>query len=111
MHLPAQATGKVVVDAGALARTLSRVDNEIIERNPELDDVALVGIHTRGVPLAYRLRRLIDERSGTELDLGQLDITFHRDDVHVRSGAAPRRPQPVVRDTKLDFELEGRTVI
>ena len=46
-----------------------------------------------------------------ELGLGQLDITFHRDDVHVREGNAPRRRQPVVRDTKLDFELEGRTVI
>src|SRR4051794_8271549 len=103
--------GKVLLDDEALRRTLTRIAHEIIERNPELDNVALVGIHTRGVPLAYRLRRLIDERSGTELDLGQLDITFHRDDVHVRSGAAPRRPQPVVRDTKLDFELEGRTVI
>ena len=73
--------------------------------------VALVGIHTRGVPLAQRLRRLVEERSGDELALGQLDITFHRDDVHVRAGQAPRRPQPLVRDTKLDFELEGRTVI
>jgi pyrimidine operon attenuation protein/uracil phosphoribosyltransferase len=46
-----------------------------------------------------------------ELALGQLDITFHRDDVHVRAGQAPRRAQPLVRDTKLDFELEGRTVV
>ena len=51
------------------------------------------------------------ERAGVELDLGQLDITFHRDDVHVRDGRSPRRRQPIVRDTKLDFELEGRTVI
>src|SRR5205823_14941424 len=58
-----------------------------------------------------RLRALIDERAGVELDLGQLDITFHRDDVHLRGVQAPRRPQPVVSDTKLDFELEGRTVI
>ena len=57
------------------------------------------------------LRRLVEERTGVELGLGQLDITFHRDDVHVREGNAPRRRQPVVRDTKLDFELEGRTVI
>jgi pyrimidine operon attenuation protein/uracil phosphoribosyltransferase len=64
------------------------------------------------VPLAQRLRRLVEERSGVELELGQLDITFHRDDVHVRgTGSPPRRPQPIVRDTKLDFELEGRTVI
>src|SRR5436305_131776 len=69
MQLPAQATGKVVVDADALARTLSRIAHEIIERNDDLGDVALVGIHTRGVPIAQRLRRLIDERAGLAPDL------------------------------------------
>jgi pyrimidine operon attenuation protein/uracil phosphoribosyltransferase len=102
---------RVVLDEEQVGRTLSRIAHEIIERNDDLDAVALVGIHTRGVPLAQRLRRLVEERSGIELALGQLDITFHRDDVHVRAGSAPRRAQPVVRDTKLDFELEGRTVI
>ena len=77
-------------DGEAIARTLSRIAHEVIERNEELESVALVGIHTRGVPLAQRLRRLIAERADVELDLGQLDITFHRDDVHVaRTGAAP----------------------
>src|SRR5579884_1550832 len=103
--------GRVVLDGDAVGRTLSRIAHEVIERNDDLESVALVGIHTRGVPLAQRLRRLVEERAGVELDLGQLDITFHRDDVHVRAGQAPRRPQPLVRDTKLDFELEGRTVI
>jgi pyrimidine operon attenuation protein/uracil phosphoribosyltransferase len=102
---------KVLLDDEAIGRTLSRIAHEIIERNDDLDAVALVGIHTRGVPIAQRLRTLIEERSGDTLDLGQLDITFHRDDVHVHAGKAPRRPQPVVRDTRLDFELEGRTVI
>jgi pyrimidine operon attenuation protein/uracil phosphoribosyltransferase len=102
---------KELLDGEAIARTLSRIAHEIIERNDELDAVALVGIHTRGVPLAQRLRRLIEERSGEELPLGQLDITFHRDDVLVRGGRAPRRAQPVVHDTKLDFELDDRTVI
>jgi pyrimidine operon attenuation protein/uracil phosphoribosyltransferase len=101
----------VLLDEDAIRRTLSRIAHEIIERNVDLDSVALVGIHTRGVPIAQRIRRLVEERSGEELALGQLDITFHRDDVHVRAGQAPRRPQPLVRDTKLDFELEGRTVI
>src|ERR1700729_2766212 len=105
---PAQ---RVLLDEEQVARTLSRIAHEIIERNDDLDAVALVGIHTRGVPLAQRIRRLVEERSGIELALGQLDITYHRDDVHVRAGAAPRRAQPIVRDTKLDFELEGRTVI
>jgi pyrimidine operon attenuation protein/uracil phosphoribosyltransferase len=73
--------------------------------------VALVGIHTRGVPLAQRLRRRIEELSGTEVAFGQLDITFHRDDVHVRGGEAPRHAQPLVRSTTLDFPLEGMTVV
>jgi pyrimidine operon attenuation protein/uracil phosphoribosyltransferase len=112
MSHPAVLPGaRVLLDEEQVARTLSRIAHELIERNDELDSVALVGIHTRGVPLAQRLRRLVEERSGVELALGQLDITFHRDDVHVRGGQAPRRPQPVVRDTKLDFELEGRTVV
>jgi pyrimidine operon attenuation protein/uracil phosphoribosyltransferase len=104
--------GRLLLDGEAIGRTLSRIAHEIIERNDDLDAVALVGIHTRGVPLSQRLRRLVEERTGVELGLGQLDITFHRDDVHVREGNAPRRRrQPVVRDTKLEFELEGRTVI
>jgi pyrimidine operon attenuation protein/uracil phosphoribosyltransferase len=102
---------RVLLDEESIRRTLSRVAHEIIERNEDLDTVALVGIHTRGVPIAHRLRHLIEERSGEELALGQLDITFHRDDVHVRAGQPPRRPQPLARETKLDFELEGRTVI
>ena len=112
MHTPAvTAAGKVLLDDEAIRRTLSRIAHEIIERNDDLEAVALVGIHTRGVPLAQRLRRLVEERSGVELAIGQLDITFHRDDVHVREGRSPRRRQPLVRDTKLDFELEDRTVI
>src|SRR5215471_18668207 len=102
---------RILLDEEQVGRTLSRIAHEIIERNDDLESVALVGIHTRGVPLAQRLRRLVEERSGVEPALGQLDITFHRDDVHVRAGQAPRRAQPLVRDTKLDFELEGRTVI
>jgi pyrimidine operon attenuation protein/uracil phosphoribosyltransferase len=111
MSHPALKAAAVLLDEDAIRRTLSRIAHEIIERNEDLDSVALVGIHTRGVPIAQRIRQLVEERSGTELALGQLDITFHRDDVHVRAGQAPRRPQPLVRDTRLDFELEGRTII
>src|SRR3982751_4752311 len=98
-HPAVTPTPTVLLDDEAIRRTLSRIAHEIIERNVDLGTVALVGIHTRGVPLAQRLRRLIEERSGEELAVGQLDITFHRDDVHVRSGHAPRRPQPLARDT------------
>jgi pyrimidine operon attenuation protein / uracil phosphoribosyltransferase len=102
---------RVILDADALGRTLQRIAHEIIEANTELERVALVGIHTRGVPLARRLRRLIEEFSGSEVELGTIDITFHRDDVHVRGGEAPLHPQPLVRETKLEFGLEGRTCI
>ena len=102
---------KVLLDAEAVSRTLTRIAHEIIEANPELDRVALIGIQTRGVPLAQRLRRLIAERADEEVELGSLDITFYRDDVHVRGGEAPRHAQPVVRSTTLDFPLEGMTCI
>ena len=111
MHVPSRPAAKILLDAEAISRTLSRIAHEIIERNDSLDEVALVGIHTRGVPLAQRLRRLIEERSGVEIALGAVDITFHRDDVHVRNGASPLHPQPIVRSTSLDFALEGMTCV
>ena len=110
-HLPSRPAAKLLLDADAISRTLSRVAHELIERNADLETLALVGIHTRGVPLAERLRRLVSERSGVDVDLGAVDITFHRDDVLVRSGGAPLHAQPVVRGTALDFPLEGRTVV
>jgi pyrimidine operon attenuation protein/uracil phosphoribosyltransferase len=111
LPLPAQTSSKTLLDEAAIAKSLTRIAHEIIEANPDLEDVALVGIHTRGVPLAHRLRRLIHELSGQEPALGSLDITFYRDDVQVRAGEPPRHPQPLVRSTKLDFPLEGRTVV
>ena len=105
------AAGKVLIDAEALRRTLSRIAHEIIEGKPDLSRVALVGIQTRGVPLAQRLRRLIEERAGHAPGTGSVDITFYRDDVQVRGGEAPLHAQPVVRATQLDFPLEGRTVV
>src|SRR5438270_5488947 len=112
MNVPAPtAAEKVLLDDDALRRTLSRIAHEIIEANPDLSRVALVGIQTRGVPLAQRLRRLVEERAGEAPSLGAVDITFYRDDVQVRGGGAPRHPQPVVRSTSLDFPLEGRTVV
>jgi pyrimidine operon attenuation protein/uracil phosphoribosyltransferase len=111
LTLPAQTSAKVLLDEAAIARTLTRIAHEIIEGNPDLDRVALVGIHTRGVPIAQRLRRLIREFSGEEVASGSLDITFYRDDVQVRGGEPPRQAQPVVRSTRLDFPLEGMTCV
>jgi pyrimidine operon attenuation protein/uracil phosphoribosyltransferase len=102
---------RALLDADAIERTLARIAHEIVERNTNLDHVALVGIHTRGVPLAQRLRRLIGQFTDRDIALGTLDITFHRDDLYVRGGEAPRHPQPVVHATKLDFPLEGKTCV
>jgi pyrimidine operon attenuation protein / uracil phosphoribosyltransferase len=102
---------RVLLDEEAISRTLSRIAHEIIERNEDIADVAIVGIHTRGVPLAQRLRRLIQDFSGEEVGFGTLDITFHRDDVHVRGTEPPLHRQPLVRDTKLAFPLAGKTIV
>jgi pyrimidine operon attenuation protein / uracil phosphoribosyltransferase len=106
-----RSAAKILLDAPAVERTLARIAHELIERNADLDRLALVGIHTRGVPLARRLRDLVASQSGTRVEIGAVDITFHRDDVLVRSGGAPLHPQPVVRGTELDFPLEGKTVV
>jgi pyrimidine operon attenuation protein / uracil phosphoribosyltransferase len=102
---------KVLLDAEALNRTIARIAHEIVEGNRELSRTALVGIQTRGVPLAHRLRRLIADFGGVEIPLGTVDITFHRDDVLVRGGDRPAHPQPVVKATRLDWPLEGLTCV
>ena len=102
---------RLLLDEEAIARTIARIAHEIVERNGDLGRLALVGIHTRGVPLAQRLRGLIGDFTRREVALGTLDITFHRDDVLVRSGEAPLHPQPVVKATELPFALEDRTCV
>ena len=104
-HVPHRHAVKTLLDAEGLERTLSRIAHEIIERNDDLGRLALVGIHTRGVPIAERLASLIEERSGEEVELGAVDITFHRDDT------TPDTQQPVVHATALGFALAGMTVI
>jgi len=108
---PARGRAREILDADALGRTLARLAHELIERKDDVPCLALVGIHTRGVPLAQRLQALVAERSGVEPELGAVDISFHRDDVLVRGREAPLHPQPVVRGTELDFALEGRTCV
>jgi pyrimidine operon attenuation protein / uracil phosphoribosyltransferase len=110
-HVPADATARLLLDGDAIAKALSRIAHEIIERSDDLDEVSLVGIQSRGAPLASRLRRLVEERSGVSLSVGALDITFHRDDVHVRDGGRPPGRQPVVRATSISFPIENMTVV
>ena len=103
------ASTTTLLDSASISKALARIAHELIEDG--LDDLALVGIQTRGVPLASRLRRLVAERSGVELPTGALDITFHRDDVHVRDGGRAPGRQPVVRATSIPFAIEGLTVV
>ncbi len=98
---------RVVLDGDDVRRTLVRIAHEIVEKNPEADGVALVGIHTRGAALATRLHVLVGELRGTDVPLGDLDISFYRDDIDAREPGA----QPVVHSTHLDFELAGRTIV
>jgi pyrimidine operon attenuation protein / uracil phosphoribosyltransferase len=96
----------VVLDRDDLRRTLLRIAHEIVEKNPG-GRIALVGIHTRGAVLASRLHTLVGELSGSEVPLGDLDISFYRDDLDSRGPEA----QPVVHASHLGFELGGRTVV
>jgi pyrimidine operon attenuation protein/uracil phosphoribosyltransferase len=98
---------KVVLDRDELRRTLVRIAHEIVEKNPGSNGLALVGIHTRGAVIARRLHALVGELTGSEVPIGDIDISFYRDDVEARSPDA----QPVVHASHLDFELAGRTVV
>jgi pyrimidine operon attenuation protein / uracil phosphoribosyltransferase len=98
---------KVVLEHDDLERTLRRIAHEIAEKNPAPGSLAIVGIHTRGVLLARRLRSLLAELTGTEVPIGDLDISFYRDDVGAKAPAS----QPVVHASDIDFDLSDRTVV
>jgi pyrimidine operon attenuation protein/uracil phosphoribosyltransferase len=97
----------VVMDADRMGRTLTRIAHEILERNRGVDELALVGIRTRGVPLAKRIAHAIHEINGHELPTGALDITLYRDDL-MRN---PVGPQPVVRRTEIPFSIDDRKIL
>jgi pyrimidine operon attenuation protein/uracil phosphoribosyltransferase len=97
----------VVMDADRMSRALTRIAHEILERNRGLDEVALVGIRTRGVPLARRLGRLLREINGDQVPTGALDITLYRDDL-MRAAVGP---QPLVRDTEIAFSIDDRRIL
>jgi pyrimidine operon attenuation protein / uracil phosphoribosyltransferase len=98
---------RIVLEHDELRRTLVRISHEISEKNPGPEGLALVGIHTRGALLAQRLHALVGEQTGSEVPLGDIDISFYRDDVGDRGPDA----QPQVHASHLDFDLSGRTVV
>jgi pyrimidine operon attenuation protein/uracil phosphoribosyltransferase len=97
----------VVLEHDDLRRTLRRIAHEIAEKNPDPDSLAIVGIHTRGALLARRLHAALAELTGAEVPIGDIDISFYRDDVGAKSPAT----QPVVHASHIDFDLAGRTVV
>ena len=97
----------VVMDADRIARTLTRIAHEIVERNRGVEDLALVGVRTRGVHLARRLAQALREITGHDVPTGALDITLYRDDL-MRHAVGP---QPLVRKTEIPFSIDDRTIL
>ena len=97
----------LVMDADRMGRALTRIAHEILERNRGLDDVALVGIRTRGVPLARRIGRSLHDINGDDVPTGALDITLYRDDL-MRHAVGP---QPLVRRTEIPFSIDDRKIL
>jgi pyrimidine operon attenuation protein / uracil phosphoribosyltransferase len=97
----------VVLDADRMARSLARIAHEILERNRGVEELALVGIRTRGVPLARRIAKSLQDISHHEIPTGALDITLYRDDL---SGHAVGT-QPLVRKTEIPFSIDGKLIL
>ena len=97
----------VVMDGDRLARSLSRIAHEIVERNRGIEELALVGIRERGVPIARRIARQLLEITGRQVPTGALDITLYRDDL-MRQAVGP---QPLVRSTDIPFDLDDRVIL
>ena len=94
-----------VLDAAAIDRILRRIAHEIIERNPDLEQIALVGIPSRGVEIAQRLAAHIRQVQGVEVETGVIDVSMHRDDLRLRNRLTPVEP------SRIPGDLEARTLI
>jgi pyrimidine operon attenuation protein/uracil phosphoribosyltransferase len=103
-------TPKVVLDRDDVRRTLVRIAHEIVERTGA-DAVAIVGIHRRGALLAARLRELVAELLGEPVPLGDLDISFYRDDLGLREPGRAAPTGPVVHATHIEFAVAEATVV
>jgi pyrimidine operon attenuation protein/uracil phosphoribosyltransferase len=93
----------VLMDADAMRRAIVRISHEIIEKNKGVEDVVLVGIHTLGVPLAERLAVAIEKIEDVKVPVGMVDITMYRDDLSTLDY------NPVVHNTQIDVDLNGKT--
>jgi len=94
-----------ILDAERIRRMVDRMAHEIAERHKDLSDLAFIGIRTRGVPLATRLAARLGDLIGRPFPVGTLDITLYRDDLSMVA------PQPLLKKTEIDFDLNGRAVL
>ena len=93
------------MDKLSIARSITRISHEIIEHNNDNEEIVLVGIHRRGVPIAKRIQNIIYDINQNKLNLGSLDITFHRDDYRERLVV------PKIKGTNITFSIDGKLVI
>jgi len=93
------------LEAADIKRILYQLAREVVEKTPELETLVLLGIQTRGVYIAKRIRKIIQDTAKVELPLGTLDITLYRDDLTTIG------PSPLVKETKIDFDINGKVVI
>lgn len=96
---------KLIMDGGEIARALTRVAHEVLERNKGTQDLALVGIRTGGVHLAHRLAKRIQDIERIQVPIGELDITLYRDDLGLR------KDQPLLRKTSIPFNISDLRVV
>ncbi|MEO0232085.1 MAG: bifunctional pyr operon transcriptional regulator/uracil phosphoribosyltransferase PyrR [candidate division WOR-3 bacterium] len=94
-----------IMDEIDIKNTLERLASEILERHKDYKKIALIGIRTRGAPLAKRIKEILDKKLSASLPLGVLDITFYRDDLQKISES------PEVKSTLLDFDVDGKEII
>lgn len=96
---------KMIIDEDGIRRAITRIAHEIVEKNKGTEDLVIVGIKTRGVPLAQRLSERIKEFEGVEVPVGILDITLYRDDLSLIA------QQPIVHRTEIPFDINDRKVV
>ncbi|MEJ6950913.1 bifunctional pyr operon transcriptional regulator/uracil phosphoribosyltransferase PyrR [Natronospora cellulosivora (SeqCode)] len=96
---------KKIIDSDGVRRALTRISHEIVEKNKGTDDLIIIGIRTRGVPLARRLADRIKSFEEVEVPVGILDITLYRDDLSMVA------QQPIVHKTEIPFDIDGKTVV
>ncbi len=105
MRESTKAVKATIMDAPAMQRALTRIAHEIVEHNRGVENVALIGVRRRGLPLAERIASRIAEIEGVKPPVGEVDITFYRDDI------ARRNAQPILNATGVDFDINGRDIV